>query len=64
VFDNYCSSDITAELKDNRNLCDLDSNQKLKQEEIEQMKRDGLSGDVSVFLTRCSRLCCCIIVYK
>ncbi|KAL4239032.1 tRNA (adenine(58)-N(1))-methyltransferase non-catalytic subunit TRM6 [Mactra antiquata] len=30
--------------KDNRHLLDQDSNQKLKQEEIEQMKKDGISG--------------------
>ncbi|XP_053402185.1 tRNA (adenine(58)-N(1))-methyltransferase non-catalytic subunit TRM6-like isoform X2 [Mercenaria mercenaria] len=38
-------ADITAEGKDNRHLLDKDSNQKLKQEEIEQMKKEGVSRD-------------------
>lgn len=38
-------TDTTAEGKDNRHLLDLDSNQKLTQEEIEQMKKEGVSGD-------------------
>ena len=32
--------------KDNRNLQDSDSNQKLSREEIEQMKADGVSREV------------------
>jgi hypothetical protein len=35
--------------KDNRHLQDKDSNQKLTQEEIEQMKKEGVSGDVRAY---------------
>ena len=33
--------------KDNRNLQDLDSNQKLSRDEIEQMKKEGVTGKVT-----------------
>ena len=33
--------------KDNRNLQDLDSNQKLSRDEIEQMKKEGVTGEVT-----------------
>ena len=32
--------------KDNRNLQDSDSNQKLSRDEIEQMKKEGVTGEV------------------
>lgn len=38
-------TDASEEGKDNRHLQDKDSNQKLTQEEIEQMKKEGVSGD-------------------
>ncbi|WAR18639.1 TRM6-like protein [Mya arenaria] len=34
-----------VEVRDNRNLLDEDSNQRLTQEQIEQMKKEGVSGD-------------------
>ena len=45
----YCYFLAAAEMgteKDNRNLLDSDTNQKLSRDEIEQLKKEGVTGEV------------------